>query len=123
MNYQDLFDQAAPKTFKKHSAETRAKMSKNHTSSGMKGHTHSADTRARQSENANPWNKGRTLSAETRDRMKAAAQLRAQKVRQKIMTPNGVFQDVHAVAAEAGVGRATVYSWIKKYPNEYYYVA
>ncbi len=109
------------------SDETRAKMSASHLgrrTQGMTGRKHTEDTRAKMSATAKQtcWNKGQQLSADIRANMSKAATLRREKYARGVMTPHGYFPHVLAVAEAAGVGKAAVYQWIKKYPNDYYYV-
>jgi hypothetical protein len=88
------------------SAETRAKMS-----AGNKGRVRSEEYKAKLSAS----NLGKTKSAETR------AKISVSKIR-PVMTPNGVYPSLAAVALAAGVSRAVTYDWKKKYPNDYYYI-
>jgi hypothetical protein len=38
------------------------------------------------------------------------------------MTPNGVFPSAKAVAEAAGVTYVTVWNWMKRWPDDYYYI-
>ena len=98
---------------KTHSADTRAKWSDAHT-----GKTLSAETRAKISaglKGRKGWNEGKTLSAEHRAKIIAAKA-------KPIITPYGLFPSVRAVAEASGKPIYTVQSWVKKYPEHYYYV-
>jgi transposase-like protein len=69
-------------------------------------------------------------SDETRAQMRASRSQLDKEVRLKlsnaklkpIMTPNGVFPSRSAVAAAADVNATTVSRWLKKFPNDYYYI-
>ena len=39
-----------------------------------------------------------------------------------LMTPNGVFPSAMAVADAAGVSYVTVWNWMKRWPEDYYYL-
>jgi Ni/Co efflux regulator RcnB len=112
---------------RKHSDETRAKMRDAHLgkrTKGMTGQTHTIETRAkmREARLKNNWIKGQKLSDEIRANMVKAAAIRREKYAKAVMTPHGYFPHVLAVAEAAGVGKAAVYQWIKKYPEHYYYM-
>jgi hypothetical protein len=75
---------------------------------------------------------GKKHSAETIDKIRAAA-YRTREIKIKvnaelkqaskpIMTPNGLFPSLTAVAQAAGVRPSTVWFWKKKWPEHYYYV-
>ena len=38
------------------------------------------------------------------------------------MTPNGQYPSQKAVAEAAGVSYQTVWNWMKRWPNDYYYI-
>jgi len=118
---------------KKHSAETRALMSA--TRSGVLsptyGKKHSAETRAK----IGAANKGRTISAESRAKLSAAlkgkpkpkwsAESRANFSASKskpVMTPYGLFPSIRAIAEASGRDASTVRTWLRKFPEHYYYV-
>jgi hypothetical protein len=111
MNYQDIFDTADPGTFKKHSDETRAKIRE-----GRKGYKPTPETWAKRHA-ANVAKKGKPR------KMTAEHVANIQKVKCKpIMTPHGLFPSKAAVIKAAGVCSTTVGHWLKKFPNDYYYV-
>lgn len=90
----------------RHVAETRAKMS-----AGHKGKKHSAETLAK----IGAGNKGKTISAEQRAKISAARS-------RPMMTPNGIYPSLKAVATAAGVNTTTVHTWKKKWPEHYYHI-
>jgi hypothetical protein len=87
-------------------AETRAKIS-----AGNKGKVRSAEHIAKYK----IASQGRTKNADTRAKISATKN-------KPVMTPNGVYTSCMAIAEAAGVSRATVYTWMSKYPDHYYYI-
>lgn len=100
---------SGPMTGKKHSEETRAKISEK-----GKGKVLSEEHRAKISAANKGIHLGRTLSLEHRTQLAQRAG--------KVMTPHGVFPSVRAVSEAAQVGVYCVRSWMKKFPEHYYYV-
>jgi hypothetical protein len=139
MNYQDIFDTVSPRNFKKHSDETRAKisasnkghsnhsdyqkqrLSETHTGKSLSVEHKVAVSAANKGQNRMSFearskvHKGKTVSSETR--AKLAQHARA------VMTPYGLYSSVRSVADAANVSSTCVRQWVKKYPKHYYYVA
>jgi hypothetical protein len=108
-NIQALFDSEKEKSHKSsyshpNSPETRAKMSRS-----LKGRE--------------VWNKGIPATEERKANI-ALSKIGKElpKKWKPIMTPNGVFPSAKAVAAAAGVTYVTVWNWMKRWPNDYYYI-
>lgn len=118
------------------SAETRARISaankgKNTWSKGRNGKPHSDETKAK----IGVIHKGKMVSEETRAKLSAAmtgkslpksnatkAKIAAAKCK-PITTPNGTFPSITAAAADYNVRGNVIQYRMKKYPNEYYFVA
>lgn len=101
---------AGPMTGKKHSAETRAKIGASH-----KGKVTSEETRAKMSAASKGKPKKTKWSAESR------AKLSASKTK-PVMTPHGMFPSIRAIAEASGRYDSTVRTWMRKFPEHYYYV-
>lgn len=115
---------------KKHSKETRALMSAQRT--GLKA---SAETLAKKSASMKGKNVGKTHTAEARAKMSAAqkgkpkpkwsAEARARFSASKgtpVMTPHGLFPSIRAVAEASGRDGSTVRTWLRKFPEHYFYL-
>ena len=112
-----------------HTAEARANMSidrkgkifddeyRAKLAAAQTGTTKSAETRAKMA----AAKLGKDRGPEFKAKMKQIQQDLADKL-PKIMTPNGVFKSAKAIAEVAGVTRQTVFRWIAKYPEHYYYI-
>ena len=88
------------------SNETRAKLSKLHS-----GKTQSKEARLKMS----LAKKGKKFSQSHKDTMSAS-------VKKSIMTPEGLFHGVIYAASQLGINPATLKSWTKKYPDQYFYL-
>ena len=108
-NLQDLFDNEKEKSHlssytKPNSPETRAKMS-----GSLKGKV--------------PWNLGIPATDERKVNIALSKIGKENPKKWKpIMTPNGVFPSQKAVAEAAGVTYVTVWNWMKRWPEHYYYI-
>lgn len=108
-NLQDLFDQEKEKSLRssyaiQYSADSREKMSQ--SLQGKK-----------------TWNRGVPATQERKDNISKAKKGKPNPKKCKpMMTPNGVFPSGQAVAKAAGVSYVTVYNWMKRWPNDYYYL-
>ena len=145
MDWQDLFDTVDPKKFRTASAETRALISAKN-----KGRKHTPETcdKIRAANKGVPKSKeavakrsaklkGRPVTSEVYAKMlitnekqrnvskpfseEHLANLRLKKCK-PMMTPHGLFPSKAAVIKAAGVAPATVNKWLKKFPNDYYYI-
>jgi hypothetical protein len=94
------------------SAETCAKISARH-----KGKIISAECRAKMS----AASKGRPKSPEHRAKISAGHKNKGVGTK-PLMTPNGLYPSRKAVAEAANVPFWTVDSWIKKWPQHYFYL-
>jgi hypothetical protein len=108
MNLQELFDIKAKETH-------------------YNAYSQNQEQRKKSSEtgrNLKYW-QGKSRDAETCAKISASLSDKPRPNRVKTMvTPNGVFEGgIGAVAAAAGVTRETVYNWMKKWPNDYYYIS
>lgn len=107
------------------SAETRAKMSASKLGvpkselacANMRKpkKAHSTARRAEHNAKIAAGNKGKFVSDETRARQSASMST-------PVMTPHGLFPSVRAVVEASGYNKRYVYRWMKKYPNDFYYV-
>ena len=132
MNLQELFDSQSKSDPKKSYVPTQEHRERNRQVNKGRpgpnaGRTFSAEARA----NMAAAKLGKTRqphTAETRAKMSASALARAHtaetkaKLSKPIMTPNGVFPGVKAVAQAAGVSRNTVARWVRKFPKDYYFI-
>jgi hypothetical protein len=136
MNYQDIFDTVPASTFRAHSDRSRA-----HLSKVMTGKKQTAETIAKRvaTQKGKPKSEqgraniaaanilkfqGKPSKIKGRTDIHSAEQRQAISVRKSkpIMTPHGLFPSRAAVAKAAGVWVTTVRDWMKKYPNDFYYV-
>ena len=127
MNYQDLFDNQAPRKFIAVTEDTRAKLSAVHKGqvSHNKGKRLSDETRAKMSaaRTGKPANnRGMTHSEEARAKISAANKGKTPANRKPIQTPNGLFDSVAATAVAYNTYERKVREWIKKLPDQFYYV-
>ncbi len=130
-NLQELLDQRASEPATKlyqRDAETRARIS-----ASLTGRTHSAETRSKISANhKGGYPKGglkgpspllgREFTAEQRQNVSKGRKGIPAKNRKPIMTPNGPFPSLSAVAEAAGVKPGKVWIWMKRWPEHYYYI-
>ena len=118
------------------SPETRARISaankgKNTWSKGRSGKLHSDETKAK----IGAIHKGKIVSEETRAKLSAAmtgksspksdatkAKMAAAKCK-PVTTPNGTFPSITGAAADYKVRGNVIQYRMKKYPNQYYFVA
>jgi len=98
------------------SIETRAKLREINL-----GKPKSAETLAKLS--ASGKGKPKPKSAEHRAKLSASKKGKLNGGNSKpIMTPNGIYPSHSAVQRAAGVSEPTVYRWMKKWPEHYYYL-
>ena len=88
------------------SDESRAKLSKLHS-----GKTQSEEARRKMS----LAKKGKKFSQSHKDNMSSS-------VKKSIMTPEGLFHGVIYAASQLGINPATLKTWTKKYPDQYFYL-
>lgn len=109
---------SASKKGKRMSQESIDKMaqSKKGGQSPMKGRTHSEEARALMSERHSGGPKvGHAVSAETRAKISAINS-------KPVMTPNGVYPSIKAVAEASGFPGHVVRRWLKRFPTHYYFI-
>lgn len=93
----------------------QTKRERNHPSP-MKGRTHTAEARAKMSERHNGGPKvGHAVSDETRAKISAINS-------KPVMTPNGAYPSIKAVAEASGFPGHTVRRWLKRFPDQYYFI-
>lgn len=131
MNLQDLFDQESQRKPNTAYAPTQEHRERNRQLNKSRpgpnaGRTFSAEARANMAA-AKLGKKRQPHTAETRAKMSASgghpqtAEHKA-KLSKPIMTPNGPFPSVKAVAETAGVSANTIRRWLKNFPNDYYFI-
>jgi hypothetical protein len=98
-----------PMLGKKHTAEVIAKMS-----AIKKGKKHTAESRAKMSATQKGKPKPK-WSAESRARFSASKAT-------PVMTPHGLFPSIRAVAEASGRDGSTVRTWLRKFPEHYFYL-
>lgn len=109
---------SAGKKGRRMSQESIAKMaqSKKGGQSPMKGRTHTDEARAKISERHSGGPQfGHEVSAETRAKISAINS-------KPVMTPNGVYPSIKAVAEASGFPGHTVRRWLKRFPDQYYFI-
>jgi hypothetical protein len=126
-NIQQLFDEQAQADYRQHyqvSDETRAKMRDSHL--GKPGISHNDETRAKMSDSLKgkeSWNKGIPHTDQAKANISKSKKGKPNAhLCKPLMTPNGVFPSAVAVATAAGVSYVTVWNWIKRWPEHYYYL-
>lgn len=126
-NLQELFDRQANAHKSVHyavSEQTKEQMKVSHI--GREGVPNSPETRAKMSaslKGREVWNKGIPATEERKANIsKAKAGKPNPKKWKPIMTPNGQFSSQKAVAEAAGVSYQTVWNWMKRWPDQYYYI-
>ena len=113
----------SPMKGRTHSEEAKSKIRAKRKLQGI-----TVETRAKMSAS----NKGKVRSQEFKDNLRqmklgiprsdeCRAKMSATKSK-PVMTAYGVYPSCMAVAEAANVTRATVYMWMKKYPEHYYYI-
>jgi len=126
-NLQDLLDQRAQLPIRElyqTSEQTRERMKLSHH--GREGIPNSPETRAKMSaslKGREVWNKGVPATETRKENISRAKTGKANPKKCKpIMTPHGVFPSQKAVAEAAGVSCVTVWNWMKRWPDQYYYI-
>ena len=112
----------APNKGRKHTAESRARMSAAQTARHkIAPFKHTAESRAKLSA-ALKGKKRRPNSAETCAKKSAALKGKPNPLARKVMTYYGVYASIGQVMLAANVTSGTVRGWMKKYPEHYFYL-
>ena len=80
------------------------------------GRKHSSELKQKWSVSAKKREANRVITDAERAKMSKTSRVK------DIMTPNGVFPSIAEISRQAGVWTTTVRAWMKKYPNDYYFI-